>query len=194
MKSILQLTMAELKAMKPRLEIWQYAQACGGDMQLFWDNCPNGEWLLWLLRKTGNLPALKARKIGLAYAKKVLPIFEQHVPFDDGPRLCLQAVEVFIKSPTVANQKAMVIAAQSAHDSCNAYAAAAAAYHAAFYTCDNAASDCAVGFATCAAEIVKSSNTWASTIDTEVRRKFAQWGADKVRAIVKKAPARKSHT
>ena len=186
LKTVLaKLTLADIKAMKPRPAIMAFARDCGGDMQKFWDTCPNGDWLLWLLRKTGRLNELQARKVALAYAKKVLPIFEKHQPFDDGPRLCLAAIETYIKNPTVANQRAMIAAAYEAHSSYTAYAAAAAAYHAAYYRCDTAAADYAVHFATAAADVIKADHSFCSTIDNKTRKKFEKWGANKVRSLIK---------
>ena len=72
MKIIFKLSLAEIKAMRPRPDLWAFAKSCDGDMQKFWDTCPNGDWLLWLLRKTQNLGEMDARRVGLAYAKKVL--------------------------------------------------------------------------------------------------------------------------
>ena len=187
MKTISELTLADLKAMKLRPEVLAFAKACGGDMQKFWDTCPNGYWLICVLRQTGQLSELDARKIGLAYAKKVLPAFEKINPLDNGPRLCLKAVEVFLKNPTVANQQAMINAAYLAHSTYTAYAAAAAAYYAAYYPSGIASADYAVHFATGAADIIKANYAFASSVDEEVRKKFEQWGANKVRTIVQRS-------
>ena len=111
MTSIFKLTLAEFKALKLRPDMLAFAKACDGDMRRFWNTCPNGEWLLWLLQKTQNLDELKARKVALAYAKKVLPVFEKVNPFDKNPRRCVRAIESFIKNPTVANQRLMMDAA-----------------------------------------------------------------------------------
>ncbi len=154
MTSIFKLTLAEFKALKPRPEMLAFAKACDGDMRRFWNTCPNGEWLLWLLQKTQNLDELKARKVALAYAKKVLPVFEKVNPFDKNPRRCVRAIESFIKNPTVANQRLMMDAA------------------------------CAVHFATAAADKIKAEDSFASTIDAEARKKFERWGANKIRTLI----------
>jgi hypothetical protein len=193
MKHISKLTLADIKAMKPRPDVWAFVKACGGDIQKFWDTCPSGDWLLWLLRKTGKLPELEARAVTLAYARKVLPIFEKRVPFDDGPRRCLKAVENFIKNPTVVNQRAMSNAAFEVHATYTAYAAASAAYHSAYNTHPHEGSDYAIHFATAAADVIAitGNNSFDSTISLDARKKFEQWGANKVRSIIK-LPAQKS--
>ena len=185
MKNISKLTLADLKAMKPRREVLAFAKSCDGDMQKFWDTCPDGDWLLWLLRKTGNLNEMDARRIALAFAKRVLPIFERVNPCDSNPRSCLQAVERFLKNPTVVNERAMIAAAYEVHATYTAYAAASAAFHAAFYPHATAAADYAVYFATSAADVIESETPIGSTINADARRKFEQWGANKVRSIIK---------
>lgn len=64
MTSIFKLTLAEFKALKPRPEMLAFAKACDGDMRRFWNTCPNGEWLLWLLQKTQNLDDVNHRAVG----------------------------------------------------------------------------------------------------------------------------------
>ena len=191
MKNLSELTLADLKAMKPRPEVWAFAKACGGDLQKFWDTCPNGDWLLWLLRQTGNLSEPNARKIGLAYAHKVLPIFEQNVPNDNRPRRCLQAVENYLEKPTRANQNAMFVAANAAHTAGATYAAAASAYYAACYPSGSASADYAVHFATAATAVIATDNSFCSTADVGARKKFDKWGANQVRSLLK-LPAQKS--
>ena len=184
MKSIFKLTLAEFKALKPRPEMLAYVKACDGDIRRFWNTCPNGEWLLWLLQKTQSLDELKARKVALAYAKKVLPIFEKINSFDKNPRRCVRAIESFIKHPTVANQKLMMNAAYEIYTTHAAYAAAAAIYHAARYCHAGAAASYAVHFATAATDKIKVEDSFASTIDAEARKQFARWGANKIRTLI----------
>ncbi len=185
MTSIFKLTLAEFKALKPRPDMLAFAQACDGDLRRFWNTCPNGEWLLWLLQKTQNLDELKARKVALAYAKKVLPVFEKANPFDKNPRRCVRAIESFIKNPTVANERSMMATAYEIYETHAAYAAASAIYHAANYRHAGAAASYAVHFATAAADKITTEHSFASTMDAEARKKFEQWGANKIRQIIR---------
>lgn len=185
MKNLSDLTLADLKAMKPRPEVLAFAKSCDGDIQKFWDMCPNGEWLLWLLNKTGTLPELSARAIALAYARKVLPIYEKTIPVDDGPRRCLKAVEIFLKCPTVANQRSMINAATEVRGVCTAYVAAVAAYHAAHDSHPMLAAYHAVSFAAVAADFSTPEHSFNSAASFAARKRFEQWGANKVRSIIK---------
>ena len=184
MKNIFKLTLTEFKALKPRPEMLAFAKSCDGDMRRFWNHCPNGDWLLWLLQKTQNFDELKARKVALAYAKKVLPVFEKINPFDKKPRRCVRAIESFIKHPTVANQKLMMNAAYEIYATHAAYAAASAIYHAARYYHAGAAANYAVHFATAAADEIQAEHSFTSTIDADAREKFARWGANKIRTLI----------
>ena len=190
MMKLSELTLANLKAMKPRPEVWAFAKTCGGDMQRFWDTCPNGDWLLWLLRKTGNLSELEARKVALAYALKVLPVFEKNAPDDNRPRLCLKAVKAYLKNPTTQNQAAMLAAAAAAHSAYVTYAAAASAYYAASYPSGSASADYAVHFATAAIDVVIANHSFCSGFDPGARTQFERWGAKMVRAIVQRTRAK----
>lgn len=186
MKTIPQLTLADLKAMKPRPEILAFSKSCGGDMQKFWDDCPNGAWLLWLLCKTKSLPDLKARAIAYAYARKVLPIFERHNPHNPHIRDCLGAVKAFLKSPTIDNQRLMLNAATLAHSVYTSYVAAAATYFAAHERGGVFSADTAVHMAAAAVDsFERGQYSCNCKRPNEARIKLEQWGANKVRAIMK---------
>lgn len=172
--------------MQPPPDILAFFKACDGDMQRFWDTCPNGDWLTWLLNKRGGLDEITARKIALAYGKKVLPIFERNRRTGDGPRRCVDAIEAFIKSPTPANRRTMKRSAKAAHAAFTAHAAAAAIYFAAYYEYPSAALEYASLFAMAASDVIKADYPFASPVDKSVREKFRKWGADTVRSIIKK--------
>lgn len=193
MKTIPQLTLADLKTMKPSPDVLAFAKSCGGDMQKFWDDCPNGAWLLWLLCKTKSLPDLKARAIAYAYARKVLPIYERHNPHNPHIHDCLDAVKVFLQSPTVDNQRLMFNAAMFAHSVYTSYAAAAAAYFAAHERSGVFSADTAVHMAAAAVDsFERSQHACNCDRPNEARIKLERWGANKVRAIIK-LPWRKPH-
>lgn len=144
--------------------------------------------MLWLIRKIGYLNEMDARKVGLAFAKKVLPVFEKTYPFDSNPRDCLKAVEAYIKNPTVVNQRAMSNAAYEIQYTYTAYAAASAIYHAAYFSHAIATADDTVHYATAATDTVKVGCphcNFCLGIDADARKKFENWGANKVRSIIK---------
>ena len=188
MKKTFKLTRADIKAMQSRSQLLAFAKSCGGDVQRFWDTCPRGDWLLWLIRKIGYLNEMDARKVGLAYAKKVLPVFEKTYPFNSNPSDCLKAVEDYIENPTVVNQRAMSNAAYEIQTTYTAYAAASAIYHAAYFSHAIGTTDDAIHFATAATDIVKAGCphcNFCLRIDDDARKEFENWGANTVRSIIK---------
>jgi hypothetical protein len=196
MKTISKLTLSDLKAMKPHPDLLAFAESCHGDMQKFWEECPNGAWLLWILCKTKSLPDLKARAIAHAYARKVLPVFEIYNPHNTRVRECLDSVKVFLKYPTVENQRLMFNAAMFAHSVYTSYAAAAAAYFAAHDRSGIFSADTAVHMAATAVDAFElGQNSCGCQRSNKVREKLERWGATKVRAIIKlqkkKSPKRR---
>lgn len=186
MKTISDLTLADLKAMKARPKVLAFAKSCDGDMQKFWNTCPNGDWLLWLLCKTQSLTDLKARAIAYAYARKVQPIFEMHNPHNPHIHECLDAVKVFLKSPTVDNQRLMFNAAMFVHSVYTSYAAAAAAFFAAHERSGVFSADAAIHMAVAAVDSFERGQYGCNCKRPDTARtKLERWGANKVRAIIK---------
>lgn len=207
MKSVFNLTLADIEALKPRSEIFSFAKACGGDMRKFWETCPDGNWLLWLLRKTGNLTESEDRQIGLAYGQKVLPVFEQYDPDDKRPRLCLEAIEKFLNSPSLATREAMFASAFEA-ETASENALQASLNDLAPLDYRYASKNAALALAKVASDYPRHSEFlliwWDYFFDADcafrnhkvitgsdfdpAARTFAEWSANKIRAAIKLHP------
>jgi hypothetical protein len=105
-----------------------------------WANCPRGDWMIWLLRKTGNWTHAQKVGIAVACAEHVLHICEAKHPDGKRPRQAIEAAKAWLDNPCDATRNAAAAysaAAYSAAYSAAAYAAAAysaAAYSAAAYS------------------------------------------------------------
>ena len=84
-----------------------------------WDKCPRGDWMIWMLRKRGDVPLPMLIRLACACAEHVLEIYERKHPGDNRPRDAIVATMEFANNPAAA-------AAADAAD--YAYAAAAADY------------------------------------------------------------------
>ena len=108
-----------------------FAKSLKFDFAKIYDECDRGEWLIWLLRKSGNLDKPKAVELAIVCAQHVLEIFEKKYPDDKRPRKAIEALLEWLKHPTEANRKSAAGAAD----------AAAAAAYAAAYAADAKASE-----------------------------------------------------
>ena len=152
---IQQLDLKSLFALHPCADGKEFIQKCSGDIKTIWTTCERGDWLIWIMRRTDGHDDMTYRKIAVAFAEKVLPLFEKKYPKDTRPRDCIAAIKKFIQSPTDENREAMRSARSAA---AAAYAAADAAYAAAAYA--------------------------AAAYAAADRKEFLKWGSDTVRSIV----------
>ena len=102
-----------------------FAKSCDFDFVKIWNTCDRGDWLIWLLHKSGNLDKPTSVNLAIACAKHVLALFEKKYPGDKRPRKAIESALAWVKNPTQENRKADAAAAA-------AYAAAYAAYAAAY--------------------------------------------------------------
>ena len=170
------------------------------DFPKIYAKCERGDWLIWWLRKTGNLDKPQAVKIAVACAEHVLPFFEKKYPNDKRPRLAIEAALEWIKNPTDENRAkcrtaaAAAYAAYAAAAAAAAYAAAAAAaYAAAAYAADaaadaaDAAADAYAAYAAYAAAADAAAYAaYAAAADAAAaaRKSEIKWQADKIREII----------
>ena len=127
-------TKAKLLNESPCADGLLFAKSCGFDFVKIYNTCERGDWMIWLLRRTGKINKFQSVKIAIECAEHVLPIFEKKYPDDKRPRNSIQASRAWLNNPTEANRSADAYAADAA-----AYAAAAAAYAAAAYAAAYAA-------------------------------------------------------
>lgn len=82
-----------------------------------WDKCPRGDWMIWMLGKSGKVAADKTvwARIACPVARRALPIFEKWNATDKRPHEAIAARERWIADPTDANEQ-----------ECQAWAAGAA--------------------------------------------------------------------
>ena len=70
------------------------------DWQKVWDKCERGDWLIWWLRKTGQMDKPMAVKIAIACAENLLPKFEAKYPADDRPRKAIESAKNWLANPS----------------------------------------------------------------------------------------------
>ena len=87
------------------------------------------DWLLWTLRRIGDIEKIEWVKLAVICAETVLHVYEEKYPDDKLPRKAIEAAIAYTEDPSEANRKATA-AADAAADAA-AYAAAAAAADAA---------------------------------------------------------------
>ena len=148
-----------------------FAATCKFDFAKIWNTCERGDWLIWLLRKSGNIDKPTAVKIAIACAEHVLASFEKKHPNVKRPRKAIEAAIEWVKNPTDENRKSADDAAYAA-----AYAASYAASYAA-YAADAADADAAAYAAASAASA-------AAAADADGRGVERKWQADKIREII----------
>ena len=120
-------TKKELLATKPCAGGLAFAKTCDFDFVKIYATCPRGDWLIWLLRQTGQITKPQAVQIAVECAKHVLPIFEKRRPDDKRPRQAIEAAEAWLKDPSEKNRGACRADADAADAAAYAYAAYAAA-------------------------------------------------------------------
>ena len=120
--------MTKVKLMKfaPCADGLAFAKCCDFDFVKIYETCPRGDWLLWLLRRTGHLTKPLAVEIAIGCAERVLPIYEKSNPKDKRPRLAIEAAINYLKCPSDANRELCKSGADAAYAAA-AYADAAAA-------------------------------------------------------------------
>jgi len=100
--------------------------ASGRDLETAWNECPRGDWLLWLAGRLEIERTVLARA-----AARCAETALQYVPAgEDRPRQAIEAVLRWADDPTAANLEAVRVARRNAV-AVAAYAAYAAAYAAA---------------------------------------------------------------
>ena len=166
-----------------------FAKSLNFEFAKIYDTCDRGDWLIWLLRKSGNLDKPKAVELAIACARHVLKIFEQKYPDNKRPRKAIEAALEWLKNPTENNR-----------ESASAYAAAANAAYA--YAADAAATNAAAAAAAAAADAAYAAAAYAAAYAASAasaaaaatyadaayadaaKLKERKWQADKIREIV----------
>ena len=104
-------TKEKLLSHSPCADGLSFAESLKFDFAKIYDTCDRGDWLIWLLRKSGNLDKLKAVELAIACAQRVLEIFEKKYPDDKRPRKAIEAALEWLKNPTENNRKSAAAAA-----------------------------------------------------------------------------------
>ncbi len=150
-----------------------------------YDQCPRGDWIMWMLRKAGKIDKKTAVKLACEFALRVLPIHEKKYSRKE-PREAIEAALAWIEDPTeekrlVCRNAANDADAANAADAADAYADAAYAAYAA-----NAAANAA--YAANDAYAADAADAYAASADAAAnaaRRTEQQAQADIVRSVVK---------
>jgi hypothetical protein len=138
----------------------EWARPYGTDYRRAWEECPNGEWMLWALAALNADPKL-LRLCACDAARLALP----HVPAgEERPLRAIETAERFTRGEATAKE----LAAASAADSAAASAADRAAARAAAWAADRAAASAAASAAARAA-------AWAAA---SAAARVAAWAAD----------------
>ena len=176
-------TKEQLLAAKPCEDGLKFASERGFDWVKIWQECPNGDWMIWWMKAAGQLDKNTAVKIALACAEHVLPIFEQLHPEDTRPKEALAAVAAWLANPSEENRKKAKIAAYASDAASAAYAASdAAAYDAAYAASSAAYAAAYAASAAWAASAAASAD--AAGYAAAARKKESQWQADKIRELI----------
>lgn len=95
-----------------------------------WENCAQGDWMMWLYKYSINPDQISAVKIAVMSAECVIDIFENRNPGDTRPRKAIAAARAWIENPTEKNRQNAADAAYAAAYAAHAADAAAYAAHA----------------------------------------------------------------
>ena len=109
----MKMTLVKLKKLNPCRAGLAFANECQGDFEKIWETCDQGDWLIWLLRRTKQIDKPTAVRLAVECARHVLPIFVSKQD-DKRPHLALEAAEAWIKDPTPENQELCKKAADAA--------------------------------------------------------------------------------
>ena len=170
-------TKEQLMQHSPCADGLAFAKSCDFDFSKIWNNCERGDWLIWLLRNSGNIDKPTAVKIAIACAEHVLAIFEKKYPNNKRSRKAIEAAIAWVKNPTEENRQAAAAAADAADAAYAAYAAYAAA------DADADAADATyAAYATYAAAYAAADADAAA--DAYARISERKWQADKIRELV----------
>jgi hypothetical protein len=133
---------------------------------------------IWALRATKQDSKPVSVALAVAFAKRVLPIFEGKYPDDDQPRKATEAAETWLNDPTEENRRlaayAADAAAYAAHAAADADDAAADAAAAAAYAADAAAYAAHAADAAYAADAAASRSDIQIPFNSIVREHFEQ--------------------
>jgi hypothetical protein len=183
------LSIDEISELEPCSDGFKYAKAHTN----WWEKCERGDWLVWYLRKTDQLPKPLAVAIAIACAEHVLVLFSKKYPNDNRPATAIGAAKKWLAEPTEENQEAAAEAAnaaaanaaaeaaayaESAYTAYTAYSAASAAWTAARSAAYAAAA--AYANAEAAAYAESAAAAAAAAADAASERK---WQADKIREL-----------
>ena len=124
-----------------------------------YDNCPRGDWLLWMLRNARMIKKQQAVQCAVDFAERVLPIFEKRSTDDPRPRAAIDAARAWLANQCVDTAASIdaAEAARAADDAADDAASAAA------YTAASAAADAVrAAYAAYAAEAARAAHAAAS--------------------------------
>ena len=173
------MTMAILEELKPCKDGMKFVNDCGGDFRKVWDTCERGDWLIWGLRRSGNLDKPTAVRLAIACARHVLDIYEKKRPGDNWARVAIESAEAWLKNPTEENRQKCRQVDAAAYADASAYAAYAAAYAAA-----SASAYAAYAAAYAAASATDATATDAYATYAIAKKTEQKWQANKIRELV----------
>jgi len=102
-----------------------------------WEKCERGDWMLWVLRKTGGLDKRTSVAVAVACAERVLARYEHQHPGDNRPRAAIEAARNWLENPCEATRAyaAAAYAAAAAADAASSAAYGASNLRAAALRC-----------------------------------------------------------
>jgi hypothetical protein len=183
-------TKEKLLSLNPCTDGLLFAKENNFDFTVIYDKCERGDWLIWLLRKSGNMDKPQVVAVAIACAEHVLETFEKKYPDDKRPRKAIDAAKAWLQDPTEENRSNAFDAHAAAYAAAHAAARVAAAY-ATTYTAAYAAY-AAYAAAYTAAYAARPANADAYTAAADVAAVDAaadayaerKWQADKIRELI----------
>ena len=106
----MKLTKEQFLDLGPCQEAVAFAGAVHFDAVAAWKACGRGDWLIWLLRRTGQLDKPTSVKIAVTCARHVLKLYEVKRPTDKRPRAAIAAAVRWLRQPTESNRAAAAAA------------------------------------------------------------------------------------
>jgi hypothetical protein len=187
-------TKQQLLDLDPCADGLAFARLHKFDFVKIYNECERGDWLIWWLRRSGNMDKTQAVKVAIACAEHVLELFEKKYPDDKRPRQAIEAAIEWVKNPTEENRKKCRTAAAYAYAAA-AYAYAAAAYAASAADAYAAAADAYAAAASSAADASSAAadaytaaayaaSAAAASASADARKNERKWQANKIREII----------
>lgn len=171
-------TKAQLLALNPCPDGLVFAEQHRFDFAAIYDHCERGDWLIWLLRKSGNMDKPQAVVVAITCAEHV----QKHND-DDRPRKAIEAAKKWLANPC---EETMWAASDAANAAANAAATDAyAEFSAAYAAADAAAAAAAAATDDAAATTFDAAYAAArAPVCDAARAAERKWQADRIREMI----------